>query len=65
MVDRVIAVLVLVVIPATILVTSLQLISIEFGLALLWATVLVSVVVGVVEYLKNPEAYDRLGRSKP
>lgn len=62
MVDRFICYIVLVVIPATLLATLWQWLSIEVALAIVWATTLLTIGIGVVEYLKNPEAYDRPGR---
>jgi hypothetical protein len=46
-------------IPGTTLATFMHWISIEVALALVWATVLLSIVVGVAEYVKSPEAYNR------
>jgi hypothetical protein len=62
MVDRFICYFVLIVIPATLLATLWRVLSIEVALAIVWATTLLSIVIGTVEYLKNPEAYDRPGR---
>ena len=59
MVDRFICILVLVGVPANILVVFLQLISMEVGMFILWGTVILAILVGVVEYVRNPDAYIR------
>ena len=62
MVDRFICYLVIIMFPAVIAATALQWISIEVSLAMVWATTLLTVGIGLVEYWKFPEAYNSPGR---
>ena len=59
MVDRLICILVVAVIPATILATIYRLLSMEFGLSVIWATTLLAFAVGLWKYWQDPEAYNR------
>ena len=60
--DRLIFALVILVIPATILATAYRWLSIELALSVVWATVLLSIAMGLFKYWQEPEAYDRPGR---
>jgi hypothetical protein len=59
MVDRFIFILIIAVIPAAILATAYRLLSIEFGLSVVWATALLTIAIGLWKYWSDPEAYDR------
>jgi hypothetical protein len=62
MVDRFICILVVAVIPATILATIYRLLSMEFGLSVIWATALLAIAVGLWKYWQDPDAYNRPGK---
>jgi hypothetical protein len=62
MVDRLIFVLAVVVIPATVLATIYRLLSIEVALGVVWTTALLAIAIGVSKYWQDPEAYDRPGQ---
>ena len=62
MVDRLIFVLVIIVIPATVLATAYRWFSIEFGLSIVWATTLLTIAIGLLKYWQDPEQYDRVGK---
>ena len=62
MVDRFIFVLVIAVIPGAILTTAYRWLSIELGLSVVWATVIVTIAIGLWKYWHDPEAYDRPGK---
>jgi hypothetical protein len=62
MVGRLIFALAILVIPATILATAYRWLSIELALSVVWATVLLSIAMGLFKYWQEPEAYDRPGR---
>jgi hypothetical protein len=59
MVDRIIFVLAIVVIPATVVATIYRWLSIEVALGVVWTTVILAIAIGLLKYWQDPEGYDR------
>ena len=62
MVDRLIAVLVILVIPTTVVATIFRWLSVEFALSIVWATAILAIVIGLLKYWQQPDAYNGPGR---